>query len=248
MGMQQTGRADERLVAIGICDDEAAARTSLRALVAELAESLSIPIRVYEFPSSMALLVDAPHLDILFLDIQMPYGNGIDAGRALRQANSDLDIVLVTAFEEYAVEGYSIEAKRYLLKPLSKDRFFRQIGPVLEKSFAKPNEAIALSSEGEVHSVSPRDIVYVCTKPPKLIRIHTGRRNIVVRDSLKNWEELLDPDTFFRCHSAFLVNMGFVRVIGKSEVELVDGERIPLSRHRRKALIEAFARYAGGLL
>ena len=169
MGTQPTGRTDERLVAVGICDDEAAARNALRTLVVELAESLSIPVRIYEFPNSMALLVSPPRLDILFLDIQMPYGNGIDAGRILRETNSDLDIVLVTAFEEYAVEGYSIEAKRYLLKPLSKERFFRQIGPVLEEAFAKPDETIALVSEGEVHSVSPRDIAYVCTKPPKLI-------------------------------------------------------------------------------
>lgn len=245
--MQRT-RHDERLVAVGICDDEAQARASLRALVSELAESLSIPVRIYEFPNSMALLVDTPRLDILFLDIQMPHGNGIDAGRTLRQTNNDLDIVLVTAFEEYAVEGYSIEAKRYLLKPLSKERFFRQIGPGLEEAFAKPDETIALVSEGEVHSVSPRDIAYVCTKPPKLICFHTNRRDIVIRDSLKNWEERLDSHAFFRCHSAFLVNMRFVRVIGKSEVELIGGESIPLSRHRRKALIEAFARYAGGLL
>ena len=239
---------DERLVVVGICDDEEAARRQVRRLVEDLAASLGIPLHICEFPSAAALLIEAPPLDVLFLDIQMPHGNGIDAGRKLRELNERLDTILVTAFEEYAVEGYSIEARRFLVKPLSQARFARQVAPVLKAHSERCDEPIVVVGEGgDLHSIAPRDIVTVSTKPPKLVSIRTTRRNVVFRDSLKNWEDRLAPEGFFRCHSAFVVNMRFVNVIGRTDIELVDGERIPLSRHRRKAFIEAYAHYVGGL-
>lgn len=238
----------ERLLAVGICDDEESARCRVRQLVEELSEVLGAPVRTLEFPSAFSLLECSEELDILFLDIQMPHGNGIEAAAKLRASNRVQDIVLVSAFEEYAMEGYAVEARRYLLKPLSRQRFFRQVLPIFREHIARPREAMTLVSDGEVHVVSPGDIVYLCTQPPKHIGVHTLQRIITVRDSLKRWEETLPAALFFRCHSAFLVNLKYIRVVERGSVALINGEQLPLSRHRRRALIEALAQFAGEYL
>lgn len=240
-----TPQIEERIVVVGICDDEEPARREVRLLVEDLACALGILVQVCEFSSVDALLIEAPVLDVLFLDVQMPSGNGIEAARKLREHNETLAIILVTAFEEYAVEGYSVEAKRFLVKPLSRARFMRQVGPVLQEYLHGRDASLVLNSEGEIHSVASRDIVTVSTRPPKHLCVQTTRRQIVIRDSLKKWEGRLAQEGFFRCHSAFLVNMRFVNIIMRNDVELTTGDRVPVSRHRRKAFVEAFARYAG---
>lgn len=90
-----------------------------------------------------------------------------------------------------------------------------------------------------------REIAYIETGASKNVIFHTTARAIANRSSLGRWEGELAEDGFFRIHSAYLVNLAFVRSIEGTEVVLTTGERLPVSKHRRRELMAAFAAHVG---
>ena len=233
------------MLRIGVCDDEEEMRLQIAGMARDLAGRMGIAAQVESFASGEALLFgDAHLLDVVFLDVQMPHSSGIEAARELRRVNPRAAVVLVTGYEEYAVEGYSVDARRFLLKPVSQQKFDREVTPVFREAVeaARGETPVLLACDGQTRALSPRGIVYVCTGPGKTLLFQTEADRLATRGTLGEWEGRLG-DAFFRCHSAYLVNMAHVSAVETSQILLVSGERIPLSKHRRKAFLDAFTRF-----
>ncbi len=233
------------MLRIGVCDDEEDVRLQVASMARDLATRMEIPAQVETFASAEALLFgDAHLLDVVFLDVQMPHSNGIEAARELRRINRQAAVVLVTGYEEYAVEGYSVEARQFLLKPVSQQKFDREVAPILREAVeaARGETPVLLACDGQTRAVSPRAIAYVCTGPGKAVVFQTETDRLATRGTLGEWEGRLG-EAFFRCHSAYLVHMGHVSAVETTQILLVSGERIPLSKHRRKAFLEAFTHF-----
>lgn len=209
---------------------------------------MGIDVMCYEFATAQALMINLPEkLDVLFVDVEMPYGNGIEAARGALALREDVQIVLLTAFEEYAIAGYHVQAKRFLLKPVTQQRFNWEIRPIFESALAPRNSPIIVKSGSEIHSLSPESVSYICTLPRKGLLFKTSEGEVRAAGSLSKWEDDLERMSFFRCHTGYLVNLAYVRMIGASEIVLHSGETIPVSKHRRKNLLSALTRFAGGI-
>ncbi len=233
------------MLRIGVCDDEEAVRLQIAGMARDLAGRMGIAAQVESFASAEALLFgDAHLLDVVFLDVQMPHSDGIEAARELRRVNPRAAVVLVTGYEEYAVEGYSVDARRFLLKPVSPQKFDREVAPVFREAVeaARGETPVLIACDGQTRALSPRAIAYVCTGPGKTVVFQTEGDRPATRGTLGEWESRLG-EAFFRCHSAYLVNMAHVSAVEASQILLVSGERVPLSKHRRKAFLDAFTRY-----
>lgn len=234
------------VVHAAIVDDSEQARASVRQQLLSLTNTLGLQVRCWEYPSGMALLLDDPNdLDILFIDVEMPHASGLETVAALRQRQSKLAVVFVTAFESYAVDGYSVQAQRYLVKPVSEQRFNREIAPLLEDVIASRSQTVAVRTADGLYAVELRSIAYLSTGRGKQILVRTTTGDLTTHGTLSQWEKQLPAERFARCHSGFLLNLSFVRRIGATEVELVGGETVPLSKHRRRAFLDAFTRYVG---
>lgn len=124
------------MLQIGICDDQQQARLALRWTLERLIERREIQSQIYEFSSGEGVLgwmkKHPGELDLVFLDIEMPKINGMDAARKLREADSGLQLVFVTGYADYVYDGYSVGALGYLLKPAKE----RQLDDILTRALS----------------------------------------------------------------------------------------------------------------
>jgi len=202
--------------------------------------------------------------DVLFLDVQMPGGDGFEVLRAL---GSELPaVVFVTAFDAYAVRAFEAEAVDYLVKPFSDERFERVLARVRDVARRRDHDAIASRLDAMLHTIAmrpPADPPPVVVRdghrtyvlPPSeiewieaedyYVRIHAGDRQPLVRRSLQSLLEALEPFGFARVHRSAAVNLAWIRQVrplptGDAEAVLASGQVVRVSRSHRPALHARF--------
>ena len=241
-----------------IVDDERPARSSLRVLL-EREPDLEIVGECETGGEAVEALIEL-RPDLLFLDIQMPGGNGFEV---LERVDPALwpRVVFVTAFDEYAVRAFDVNAVDYLLKPFDEDRLGVALSRVREnlRSPAEdPAERIASSLEererrsgasarrivvretGRIRFVEVSEIRWI-SGAGNLVELHLGDEVVLHRESLQSLEERLDPALFLRIHRSTIVRVDEIEELrplskGDYEVELKDGEVLKLSRSHQANL------------
>ena len=183
--------------------------------------------------------------DLLFLDVQMPECDGFDV---LELLGGDLPpaIIFVTAFDQYALRAFEAGALDYLLKPFDNARFELALGRAKQRirlgERPKKLERFAVKSAGQVAFVKISEIDWV-EAADYYACLHVSGHSHLLRRSMAELEEDLDPQTFCRVHRSSIVNLERVRRLkvgedGEYEIVLEDGARVRLSRKYRKALQE----------
>lgn len=188
-----------------------------------------------------------PHLDkadAIFIDINMPDLNGMDFVKSLE--NPPL-VVFTTAYSEYAVEGFRVDAAGYLLKPFSFDEFSRtaeRLQKRLEeqkaaRAAARATDHIFFKTDYKNVRVDFKDIVWI-ESMSEYIKIHLeGQVPLIILYSLRRLEEQLPSDRFCRVHRSYIVSLSHVREAGSNSLTLTDGKTVPVSDSYRQSLREA---------
>ena len=219
-----------------IVDDEPTARYGLRSYINKI-PSLRC---VGEFPDVMALeryLRDNTAPDITFMDIQMPEISGIDfiASRTLNSA-----IILVTAYEQYAVQGFDLNVCDYLLKPVSLKRFMQAVEKTSQYLYFKKGlleeNYIFLKADRMIRRILINDIQYL-ESMENYIKIITSKEKVITRATLKELIESLSLKGFIQVHKSFVVNIGKIRLIDGNHIVTDAGHVIPLSRKYRDGMM-----------
>jgi two-component system LytT family response regulator len=181
---------------------------------------------------------------LMFLDVQMP---GCDGFGVLEALGADVPpaVVLVTAFDKYAVKAFEAEALDYLLKPYDNARFYRVLARAkgsLEERRSHPQrlERILVKSAGRIAFVRTTEIDWV-EAADYYACLHTGAKTHLLRRSMTDLERELDPGVFCRIHRSTIVNLSRVQDLrldasGEPEVILRDGTRLKVSRGYRDKL------------
>ena len=234
---------------VAICDDDTVCSAAVRALLLRMGEELRLDLDILEYSDGADLTENYPKgLDILFLDVEMPFLNGLDTARAIRERDQQIVLVFMSNYEKYAIHGYEFGAWRYLLKPVTWEQFSRELRQPIEALAQKHAEYLYVKNSDGVFSVAYDDLSYAETDYKKNVDLHLNGRTLECYQSLTALERELGGHAFFRCHSGFLVNLAYVAHVGKDSITLRDKHEIPVSKHRRKELMEAFLTYAGNLL
>jgi two-component system, LytTR family, response regulator len=225
-----------------IVDDEPLARSNLAVLL-RLDPEIEI---VGECGSG----VDAPRAiraakpDLLFLDVQMPECDGFDV---LELLGTDLPpaIIFVTAHDQYALRAFEAGALDYLLKPFDNTRFDRALGRAKEKiaqgkNLPKKLPRLTIKSAGQVAFVDLSEIDWI-EAADYYAGLHVGTKTHLLRRSISELEQELDPATFCRIHRSTIVNLKRIRGLkldedGDYTVQLENGTTLRLSRRYRKQL------------
>jgi two-component system, LytTR family, response regulator len=181
---------------------------------------------------------------LIFLDVQMPGCDGFDVIEQLG-ADSPKAVVFVTAYDQYALKAFEVEALDYLLKPYSDSRFFRVLArakALLEQSNAAPHslDRLMVKSAGRVIFLRAAEIDWI-EAADYYACLHVGERSHLLRRSMADLERELDPEIFCRIHRSAIVNITRVRELrldanGEYEVVLQNGAQLRLSRSYREQL------------
>lgn len=233
------------MLQVAMCDDNQMVHEKLTQYFHEFSISSGIEIKLYEYMSGEELLNSNYHIfDLVILDIQMDGMNGLEVARKIRETESDMTIIFFTNYIQYALEGYEVQAYRFLLKPLSYEQFSSVVGVALiEYANRKQNKLIVNNRDKNTY-VLIDDILYVETDRRHIV-IHTINGENESTMSMKEIENKLKNYLFFRCHTSYLVSLRKIKSIGLQDIELQDGTKIPLSKHRRKDLKEEIAIFWG---
>jgi two-component system LytT family response regulator len=235
-----------------VVDDEPLARSNLTVLLRQDADVETVQECGSGAEAIAAIRNSNP--DLLFLDVQMPECDGFDV---LEMLGRDLPpaIVFVTAYDQYALRAFEAGALDYLLKPFDNARFERALVRAKERiAHGKTNlaenkeprgrmaERIAVKSSGQVVFLKASEIDWI-EAADYYACLHVGPKSHLLRRSMADLEQELDPGTFCRIHRSTIVNLKRVRGLklnedGEYDVQLDTGAALRLSRRYRKPLQE----------
>lgn len=228
---------------IAVCDDEEKFRTQEKNLIDKLAGSIDVIVDAYSDGRKLLEAFDKNPYDVLFLDIEMPAMDGITLAKKLRERSDSIYIVFLTGHVEYALEGYEVNALRYLTKPVQEDKLREVLRFVMDKSTSK--RQILIKVDGEETLINVTDIIYLEAQNQYVMLYTTGGEHLV-RYNISDFEEQLKNDGFFRAHRGYLISLAKVKKLVKSEVlmESPGGDiSLPVSRSNVKPLKEALYAY-----
>lgn len=176
-------------------------------------------------------------IQLLFLDINMPGFSGINLVKSL---SSPPLVIFITAYPEYAVEGFDLDAVDYLLKPVSYERFLKAVSRAVEKLHnEKPAETsgdhIMVKADKKMFRVDLSDIFYIEAQGD-YIKIRTTARNLMVYDSLSAFGEKLPPDRFLRIHKSYIVSLSKIEYIEGNQIKIKE-MLLPVSQKYRDELL-----------
>jgi two-component system, LytTR family, response regulator LytT len=196
------------------------------------------------YPNAVPFMDKANRADLVFMDIEMPYMNGIDAAEKFRQINNDAILIFVTRATQYAVRGYSVDAMSYLVKPIQKETFFRTMDKALRIYKEKTaNHFVMIKTADGMLRLNTGTIRYLDVFGHSL-EIHEEKKVYKVWAKIGAIGEKL-PANFVPCHRSYIVNLKYVDCVLKDGLRLVgDAETfIPISRNKREDFLSALTRY-----
>ncbi len=236
-----------------IVDDEAPARFELRSLLEEtgrvgtITEASSARDAVTSLVKSREHVTDG--IDVIFLDVSMPKTSGMQLADALHKLKNPPAIVFVTAYSEYALEAFGVDAVDYLMKPVEMDRLQQALtkveqrlkvaaAPAASSAPAAGSERIPVEKGGHKVLVPINQIRYVEAKDDYSC-IYTADDRFLSTISLAKLEQRLTPHGFYRVHRGYIVNLEYVQdfvTVSGGVVQLglrgVEDKKIPVSRRR----------------
>ena len=229
-----------------IVDDEPLAREAIEILVKEI-PYLELA-GTFNNASSAAWFMDGHTVDLIFLDIQMPGITGMDFAKTISRSTL---IIFTTAYSEYAVEGFKLDAVDYLLKPFGFADFSRaaatanslyelrhnQRMPQEGESEALPKdkEYISVKADYKVSLVKISDIIYLESEG-EYVRMHLiDGSTITTLFRLKNMETALPSELFMRVHRSYIVNLRMIKAYVKGRIFLSDTEYVPIGENYKEA-------------
>ncbi|MDO4277172.1 MAG: LytTR family DNA-binding domain-containing protein [Eubacteriales bacterium] len=186
-----------------------------------------------------------PQYDIILMDIQMKFVDGMTAAEEIRRMDSKVIIIFITNMTQYAIRGYTVGALDYILKPVSYFAFCERLGRAIARLKRRSSNFITISVKGGILRLDTSDIYYVESQGHNLI-YHTGNGDYLSSGTMKSAEEQLCSYSFSRGNKSYLINLEHVEGI-QDKCAQVKGERLQLSRPRQNAFMQDLTKYWGEL-
>lgn len=207
-----------------VIDDEELARTLLKTYIAEV-DYLAL-VGEFENPINALQKIKETPIDLIFLDIQMPELKGTDLAKII---GNETKIIFTTAYTEYAIEGFNLNALDYLLKPITFSRFLEAVSKFKKQNTIPyaASDSITIKSGYDLYKVKYADINFIKSES-EYVTFYTTEKKILSLMSLKSLENEIPSALFLRVHRSYIVNKSKVTALKGREL-LIDENRIPIS-------------------
>lgn len=230
------------MLKIAIIEDEETEAAYLGSLLDRFSAETGIELEHSWSNSAVAFLENYQcSYDLIFMDIRMPDMDGMKAAQKLREVDSTVVLIFVTSLAQYAVQGYSVDALDYILKPLNYPAFALKMQRAVDRCTRKKERWLLLNTNSGAVHLREFELLYVEIFDHH-IRYHTHKANYDAYGTLKSVERNLPTHSFFRCNNQCIVNLRHVTKIS-DYTAIVDGREFTISRMRKKAFIEQLHRF-----
>lgn len=234
------------MIKVAIIEDNDQDAESLINEISRYSKENKIDITYQRF-SNPILFLDKyePNFDVVFFDIMMPLMNGIEASKKLRKLDEEIIIIFLTSLAQFAIEGYSVQALDYIIKPLNYFDFAMKFSRILPRIKKKEVESLVVKTKQGNQVININDIIYIESIGHNLNYHLFNKDTLEERNTLKNIEAKLSRYNFSRCNSCYLVNLKYITLISGYKCYLNDIE-LAISQPRKKQFLEEFNNYLLG--
>lgn len=212
-----------------IVDDERMARQEVKRLLMPYPDTEIIGEA--KNADEAAIQIAEKHPDLLFLDVQMPERSGFNL---LESLNEVPEVIFTTAFDEYAVKAFEVNALDYLMKPIREERFAQAMEKVRQKLAQQINDPQIFVKDRQQYHFIKWSKVHLIESMDNYARLYFEEKNVFLKSSLNQLEEKLDANTFFRINRSQIINLQFIQSIqivpnGRLQISLKTGEVLEAS-------------------
>lgn len=184
--------------------------------------------------------------DIILMDVEMKFMDGMSAAEEIRKMDTEVVIIFITNMAQYAIRGYAVDALDYVLKPVSFFAFSQRLNRAIERMKKRETKVIMVNIKGGMVRINLANIYYIESQGHTLV-LHTILGNYETSGKMKEMDEKLANMNFCRGNKGYLINLQHVDRI-QDDCAVVKGEKLVLSRSRRKDFMEALTRYWGEMV
>lgn len=229
-------------IRIATIEDEPTERETLGRYIAQYGTNNGISIEVSEFVDAETFLREPTRsFDIVFMDIELPGMDGMTAMAEFRKKDSDTVVIFVTNLAGQAVNGYSVKAFDFIVKPVNYNNFALKLGAAIECLKTKRSMSVWIVSKFDMTKIDSDDIYYIEVRGHALT-YHTASGDMTATGTLNAVEQELKNAYFVRCNNCYLVNLKYVRKISGFFV-YVNDEQLSMSRAKKQAFMRALNDY-----
>ncbi len=217
-----------------ITDDEPLARKGMQGYVGKT-DFLEL-VAVCEDAVQLSSVLKQQAVDLIFLDIEMPYISGIEF---LKSTSNPPKIIFTTAYEKYALQGYELDVLDYLLKPVSFERFLKAANRAFDyfNAAVKPgSQYLFVKTDTRLEKVIFADILFA-EAMENYLAIYLPDKKLIIHSTMKGLLESLPAADFIQPHKSYIVNMNKIRSI-EGNILHIDKFQVPVSKYQKEEMME----------
>lgn len=230
------------MLKIAIVEDEKESVERLKSYIDRYCKENDEEAQVVSFFDGIDIVSDyASGFDVILLDIVMKHMDGMQAAELIRKVDDKVMIIFITSQSQFAIDGYSVGALSYLLKPVDYFAFSCELRRCFDKIKSERDNYISFFTERGIDRIEVWKITYLEIRG-HIMTVHTAKKVFSVHQTMNNIENMLPKDRFVRCNNCYLVNLAQVEGV-HGEYCIVAGDELKISRSRRKSFLDALTVY-----
>lgn len=228
---------------IALVEDDPMYRTQLEEYLERYSRESGekFTVRTFGDGDEIALNYRAEY-DIILMDIQMKYMDGMTAAAEIRKADDEVVIIFITNMAQYAIKGYAVGALDFITKPISYFAFSQCISHAIRRMQKRVRRFVYVAGKNGGQKLEHSRILFVEVDGHHLVYHMSDGSAVSAVGTMKEVEESLNNEAFFRCNKCYLVNLEHVEGIDGNDA-VVGGETVQLSRSKKKAFLDALNSY-----
>lgn len=229
---------------IAIVEDNRAAAEKMQGYLERYAQSHKENFDIAVFGDALAFLDSYRRIyDMVFMDIELPFINGMEAAQKLREIDQQVVLIFVTNMAQFAVKGYEVDALDYLVKPVHYGDFELKLHRAVSR-LKESQEALLVQRQSGMIRLKLQEISYIEVRGHTLI-FHTEAGEITGSGTLQELENKLRNKGFLRCNKCYLVNQRHIAAVQGYTLVMAQGEELQISRPRKKTFMIELAETMG---